>query len=155
MKVLYFLISFFIFSHTGFAQNANPFDFTKKGKKQLLKAVDDAKPRQKHVLVIVGQNNKPCKKFIRFMNFENDIYEYIQKNYVVVYLNYGKHNRNYNVMAELGFPDRLTLPVLVVLDYFGNRLVTQNTVPFLNSENLYSRKKTMSFLRKYISKTKN
>lgn len=72
----------------------------------------------------------------------------MQENYVFTLLNHSKENRNYDVLADLGFPQRFGFPVLVVLDGDGNRLHTQNTA-FLEKEKSYDEKTVLQFLRNW------
>ena len=155
MKFLFFCFLFLFYQSPVFAQKNFPFNPNVKGKSLLLKAVEEAKVKQKHVLVIVGRNaNKDCKKLIQFINFDNSIYQFIQKNYVTAYLNYSKKNRNYDALAELGFPESHRIPVFVILDSNGKRLKIQNTEFFLDMDDHYRSNKMLAFLKKWDSNFK-
>ena len=47
-----------------------------------------------------------------------------------VRVNYDPKNKNEEVLAELGYPQRFGFPVFVILDANGNRIHTQNSVFF-------------------------
>ena len=51
----------------------------------------------------------------------------VKADYVLVRINYSPENKNPEVLAGLGYPQRFGFPVLVVLDQHGQRLHTQDT----------------------------
>jgi hypothetical protein len=63
-------------------------------------------------------------------------------------VNHSRENRNYEVLAELGFPQRFGFPVLVILDASGNRIHTQNSA-YLEQEKSYDEKKMIEFLQNW------
>lgn len=66
--------------------------------------------------------------------------------YVFVLLNYSKENKNPDVLADLGFPQRFGFPVFVILDEEGSRIHTQNSA-YLEEDKSYNEKKVLQFLR--------
>jgi hypothetical protein len=62
-----------------------------------------------------------------------------------VRINFSKENKNPEIMARLGYPQRFGFPVLVVMDAEGNRLHTQNT-GYLEQDKGYSMEKVKGFL---------
>jgi hypothetical protein len=70
----------------------------------------------------------------------------MKANFVYVLLNTSKEKRNYNILSDLGFPQRFGFPVMVILDKLGNRIHTQNS-EFLEKEKTYDEKVVASFLR--------
>lgn len=70
----------------------------------------------------------------------------LQSNYVFTLMNHSKENRHYDVLAELGYPQRFGFPVIVILDGEGNRLHTQNSA-YLEKDKSYDEKKMVDFLK--------
>lgn len=91
-------------------------------------AIQQAGQENKHVLVQVGGNWCPwCIRLHGFFKAESVIDSIIRADYVPVKINFSKENKNPEVMALLGFPQRFGFPVLLILDGQGNRLHTQDT----------------------------
>ncbi len=72
----------------------------------------------------------------------------MKADYVFLLVNYSKENKNLDVLAKLGYPQRFGFPVLVILDQNGNRLHTQNTA-YLEKDKSYSEKKLVEFLEQW------
>ncbi len=97
-------------------------------KAELDAAVQQAKAQDKHVLVQVGGNWCPwCIRLHGFFKSEARVDSILNKDYVFVLVNYSKENKNPEVLASLGYPQRFGFPVLLVLDQNGQRLHTQDT----------------------------
>jgi hypothetical protein len=64
-------------------------------------------------------------------------------------LNYSRENKNLDILADLGYPQRFGFPVLVVLDAEGKRIHTQNSA-YLEQEKSYSKEKVFEFLKQWI-----
>jgi hypothetical protein len=63
-------------------------------------------------------------------------------------VNYSKENKNPDILADLGYPQRFGFPVLVILDGNGNRLHTQNSA-YLEQEKAYSMETVIEFLKQW------
>ena len=68
----------------------------------------------------------------------------VNADFVVYHLNYSAENKNQNVYAKYGYPQRFGFPVFVVLDENGNRIHTQNSV-YLEEGKGYNKEKIAEF----------
>ena len=116
-------------------------------RKDLAAALVRAKAEKKHVLIQVGGNWCTwCYRFNAFTQMDSTIRSLLRDNYVVYHLNYSKENKNLDLLAEFGYPQRFGFPVLLVLDAGGKRLHTQDSSQ-LEKGNGYDRDKVVEFLR--------
>lgn len=91
-------------------------------------AVEQAAKEGKHVLLQIGGNWCVwCLRFNEKVTTNDTLKTALEKNYVTYHLNYSKENKNEEVLATLGYPQRFGFPVFVVLDGKGNRLHTQSS----------------------------
>jgi hypothetical protein len=63
-------------------------------------------------------------------------------------LNTSRENKNLDILAGLGYPQRFGFPVLVVLNAEGKRIHTQNSA-YLELEKSYSKEKVSEFLKQW------
>ena len=118
-------------------------------------ALSKAKAEGKHVFIQVGGNwCSWCVMLHKFYTTENQVDSMLNANYIVYLLNYSKENKNLDVLAELGYPQRFGFPVIVILDVEGKRLHTQNTV-YLEEGRGYNKKNFMEFLYNWTPKAVN
>jgi thioredoxin-related protein len=109
-------------------------------------ALKTAKAENKHVLLQAGGNwCSWCIEFNRFSHAEGKIDSLLAKCYVVYYLNYSSENKNKNIFAKYGYPQRFGFPVFIILDADGNRLHTQNS-DYLEQGRSYNKQKVYEFL---------
>ena len=121
----------------------NPFA---DAKQELNLAIRQANIENKHVLVQIGGNWCPwCIRLHHFFETNRAVDSILKADYILVRINYSKENKNQDIMAMLGYPQRFGFPVLVVLDEKGNRLHTQNT-GYLEFEKSYDEEKVRQFL---------
>jgi thioredoxin-related protein len=104
--------------------------------------------REKKFVLIQGGGNwcKWCIEFARFASADREISEIIDKNFVWYHLNYSTENKNENIFARYGYPQRFGFPVFIILDGEGKRIHTQNSEYLENGKNSYDAKKVKSFL---------
>jgi len=141
------LLSFFV--AVSAQQTDRPYDPQKDAKKQIADAVAKAQKEGKHVYLQIGGNWCPwCLMMHKFYTTDATIDSLMKANYIPEMINYSKENRNSDVMAELGFPQRFGFPVIVILDSKGNRIHTENTV-CLEEEGGYSKKRFVKFLNNW------
>jgi thiol:disulfide interchange protein len=115
-------------------------------KADLALAIKTAQEQNKHVLVQVGGNwCSWCIRLHGFFKSNIQIDSILKADYVRVMVNYSKENKNPEVLAGLGFPQRFGFPVLLVLDQEGHRLHTQDT-GLLELEKGYDPEKIKRFL---------
>lgn len=116
----------FTFGQT--SEKKKVYDETANAKKQINEAVINAKKNNKHVLLQIGGNWCPwCILFDNLTTTNEEIVDYLNKNYEVVHVNYSKNNKNEEVLTELKHPERFGFPVFVILDENGNLIHTQNS----------------------------
>lgn len=121
-------------------------------KEDIKEAVMTAKKENKHVLLKIGGNWCPwCIKFHNYIYNNAELKKMVEDNYVVVNVNTSKENKNADVLAELGYPQRFGFPVFVILDQDGNRIHTQDS-GFLEDGKDYSERKVTTFLRTWTTK---
>jgi thioredoxin-related protein len=117
--------------------------------KEIALAIEKATQSGKHVFLQIGGNWCPwCIKFHRFVHDTPALDSLINANYIVCLVNYSKENKNSEVLAELGYPQRFGFPVFVILDSQGKRLHTQDS-GLLESGEGYDVKKVQSFLQNW------
>jgi len=110
-------------------------------------AIKDAKAQGKHVFVQIGGNWCIwCARFNQFVTKDAQIDSLVNANYVVFHMNYSPENKNSNLMAKFGYPQRFGFPVFIVLDSKGKQLHTQNSA-YLEQDKGYSKAKVMEFSR--------
>lgn len=112
-------------------------------------AVTKAAREHKHVLLQVGGNWCVwCVRFHELLQRDTMLSRLVRENYVVLHVNYSPENKNRQVLANLGYPQRFGFPVFVVLDGKGNRLHTQNSA-YLEEGKGHSPEKVAEFLRQW------
>ncbi len=122
------------------------------GMEQIDKAIEAASTSGKHVLVQVGGNWCPwCIKFDRYVKADQELKDFVKKNYVVIHLNVSPDNKNDKSIARLGYPGRFGYPVFIILDGKGKRVHTQDS-GILEEEKSYNRKNVMGFFRNWTVK---
>ncbi len=129
-KKLYVIVFLLIISNVVFSQaNINIYDADADAKLQIEEALKVAKEEGKQVLIQVGNNNCSwCIKIHKIYTENEELDSIINANYVLIFINCSKENRNLEVMEELDMPQRFGFPVFVVLDEKGNRLHTQDSL---------------------------
>ena len=147
------IFSIIIFIHSVSAQSLdtskknklyNPSD---DAKVEIARAVNKAEIEGKHVLLQIGGNWCGwCILFDEKVNSNDTLRITIGKNFIVYHVNYSQENRNEDVLASLGFPQRFGFPVFVILDSKGNRLHTQNSA-YLEEGKRHSTIKVLEFLK--------
>lgn len=68
--------------------------------------------------------------------------------YVFQLLNTSKEKKNLDIMAEYQFPQRFGFPVLLILDWNGKLINTQNTA-YLEKDKSYDEKLMADFLKNW------
>ena len=121
-------------------------------KQEISNAIAQAKKDGKHVFPQIGGNWCVwCLRFNTLVNQTPELTKIIAYNYVVLHVNYSKENKNEEVLASLGYPQRFGFPVFVVLDANGNRLHTQNSA-YLEDGEGHSAKLVSEFLQSWTPK---
>ncbi|GAB4315265.1 MAG: hypothetical protein Kow00127_06450 [Bacteroidales bacterium] len=127
-------------------QEAKPYNPDANAREQIAGAVSRAAENGKHVFLMIGGNWCPwCLRFHRFVNENSELLKLMHDNYEWEMINYSKENKNLDILAELGYPQRFGFPVFVILDGKGNRLHTQNSA-YLEKDKSYDAEKVKGFL---------
>jgi thioredoxin-related protein len=123
------------------------YDPAEDAKVEIAKAVKKAEVEGKHVFLQIGGNWCGwCILFDEKIKSNDTLRVFMENNYIVYHVNYSPENRNEDVLASLGFPQRFGFPVFVILDGHGNRLHTQNSA-YLEEGRGHSSIKTLQFLK--------
>jgi len=150
MKKL-FLIAFVLSFALGTKAQDKPgiYNPAADAKAEITAAVKQAASQHKNVLLQIGGNwCSWCIKFNDQVAADTTLYPYLNKNYVVLHVNYSKENTNDAVLAALGYPQRFGFPVFIILDDKGNRLHTQNS-GYLEEGKGYSKDKVLEFFKNW------
>lgn len=116
---------------------------------EINEAIINASKSGKHIFLQIGGNWCPwCIKFHRFVHNNAELDSLLNQNYVVCLINYSKENKNLDLLADLGYPQRFGFPVFVILDSKGQRLHTQDS-GLLESGDGYDVKKVKGFLQNW------
>ena len=125
----------------------NLYDPSEDAKTEIAKAVKKAEVEGKHVFLQIGGNWCGwCRLFDERINSDGTLRTFMENNFIVYHVNYSPENRNVDVLASLGFPQRFGFPVFVILDSKGNRIHTQNSV-YLEEGKGHSSSKILEFLK--------
>lgn len=158
MKLKIALLGFFIMLSTSmlFAQEpvAKPklYHPEADAKQEITNALAKAKAEGKHVFLQIGGNWCVwCLRFNKLVTENKEISTILKQNYVTLHVNYSKENKNAEVLASLGYPQRFGFPVFVILDTTGTRIHTQNSA-YLESGEGHSAKLVSEFLQAWTPK---
>jgi thiol:disulfide interchange protein len=128
MKILTVLLVFLLPFPVLSQQPVTLYSPAADAKKELAIAVQTAKEQNKHVLVQIGGNwCSWCVKLHGFIESNSQIDSILKADYILVRVNYSPENKNLEVLASLGYPQRFGFPVFLVLNQNGQRLHTQDT----------------------------
>jgi thioredoxin-related protein len=97
-------------------------------RENIRRAIASAAQQDQRILLVFGANWCPwCQRLHHLFAKDKEIKAYLQKHYKVVLVNLGKRDRNMDIDAEYGNPNKLGLPALVVLDKEGRHIHSQET----------------------------
>jgi len=143
------IILLFLLLHAlaGFAQEpAKIYNPAADAKAELAAAVAKAKAENKQVLIQVGGNWCPwCIRLHGYFHTNAQADSIIKADYVFMLINYSPENKNPEILASLGNPQRFGFPVLLVVDQNGQRIHTQDT-GYLELNKGYDPEKVTRFL---------
>jgi len=154
LKIILSILLIFSLSVNIVSQTEKPLVYNpmRDANKQIDSAINIAAKEKKHVLLQVGGNwCSWCLMLHKFYSSEPQIDSVLKADYVVIFVNYSKENKNLNVMKRLDFPQRFGFPVLVVLNEKGKRIHTQNS-SYLEEGKGYSTEKVLGFLKSWSPK---
>jgi thioredoxin-related protein len=126
------------------------FDPAKDPAKEVQDAVVVASKAGKRILLDVGGEwCSWCHKLDKFFQDNKDVSEFMQKNFVVVKVNYSKENKNEKFLTQ--YPKIPGYPHLFVLDGNGKFLCSQGSGD-LESGDHHDHDKVLDFLKKWAPK---
>lgn len=132
-----------------FSQTKSVYNPEADASADIKKAIELAQKNDKHVFLQIGGNWCPwCIKFHNFVEADSEIKNYFVENFEVVKVNYDRENKQEELLAKLGFPQRFGFPVFVILDAKGNRIHTQNSA-FLEKDKDYDHDTVLRFLKNW------
>ena len=142
-------IAFFFVLISGYAQTVKLYNPQEDVSAAISKGLTIAKAENKHLFLQIGGNWCPwCLKFHKFCSDDKDIQSLIEKNFIIIKVNYSKENRNLETLKKLEYPQRFGFPVFVILDAEGKRIHTQSSA-YLEDGDGYSKKRVMDFLTQW------
>jgi thioredoxin-related protein len=138
---------------SGFAQEqVKLYDPAANAKADIKDAVARAKAEGRHVFLQIGGNWCGwCREFHKFTNNDADLKKLIEDNFVVVHVNWSPENKNEDILARYGFPQRFGFPVFVILDGKGKQIHTQDS-GLLELEKSYDKQKVATFFKNWTPK---
>jgi len=143
--ILIFLSGAMVAQEATTAEEKKLYDPTADAKEQIAEAVKQAKAEGKHVMLQMGGNWCGwCILFDKKVKADPTLSKALYDNYVPVHINYSPENKNEEVFASLGYPQRFGFPVFVVLDGDGNRIHTQDSV-YLEEDKGHNAKEILKF----------
>jgi thioredoxin-related protein len=123
------------------------FDPKRDPDQDLRVAMDIASKAGKRILLDVGGEWCIwCRKLDKFFQDNNDVSEFLHKNYIVVKVNWSKENKNEKFLSN--YPAVKGYPHLFVLDSKGKLVHSQDTGE-LESGDHHDYEKVFTFLKKF------
>ena len=115
-------------------------------------AVARAAKEGKNVLLQFGGNWCIwCVRFHDKVNANDTLKTAMEKNFVTLLVNYSPENKNEDVLASMGYPQRFGFPVFVVLDNKGKVIHIQDSA-YLEEGSGHSTKKVLNFFNQWSPK---
>jgi len=152
MKTLLIIIASIVFSFSIFAQDQNyeeekKFDPNRNPEADLKVAIEYAKSTNKRIILDVGGEWWIwCHRVDAFIENNKEIKSLIEKNFIVLKINYSKENKNEEFLSK--YPEVEGYPHFFVLDKNGKLLHSQNTGE-LEKDKDYDAEKFIAFLKKW------
>jgi thioredoxin-related protein len=142
-----FVITLFLFAQDSGYKPVDKFDPARDPFKDLQLTIAEAKKTDKRIILDVGGEWCIwCHRIDAFMEENKEIKELLNKNYIIMKVNYSKENNNEKFLTQ--YPKIDGYPHFYVLDKNGKLLHSQNTGE-LEEDKSYSKKKFVAFLNKY------
>lgn len=156
MKKIALIAFFAILIANSFAQKKNLYNPQADAALDIADAVRKAKDEKKLVLIQAGGNwCSWCIEFARFCKADPSLDSLINDNFIWYHLNFSKENKNKDIFARYGYPQRFGFPVFIILDENGQRIHTQNSEYLEDGKKSYNKDKVKSFLEMWSPKALN
>lgn len=123
------------------------FDPTRDANKDLNNAKKEANKSERRIILDVGGEWCIwCHRLDKFIESNDDIKTYLEKNFIVLKINYSKENRNKEFLSH--YPEIPGYPHFFILEKNGDLIHSQNTGE-LEQDKSYSREKMKAFLKRW------
>lgn len=135
----------------------NVYDSTANAEQDIQNAIKAAKMENKRVLLMFGANWCPwCQRLHHLIETNERVNQYLHEHYELVLVDLGKRDRNMQIDKRYGSPNKLGIPVFVILDSNGNQIHTQETgaleYPKGSAKKGHDPDKVMRFLKEWAKK---
>jgi len=121
--------------------------------KDVMDAIEEAKRSNKRIILDVGGDWCIwCHRLDAFIESNNNIKIFLNKNFIVVKINFSKENKNEKFLSQ--YPEIPGYPHYFVLEKDGKLLHSQNTGE-LELDKGYGKEKMMEFLKKWTPAKQN
>jgi len=129
------------------------FDPLRDPAKDVKEAVEEAKKSNRRIILDVGGDWCIwCHRLDEFIEKNNNLKTFLNKNFIIVKINYSKENKNEEFLSK--YPEIPGYPHFFVLEKNGELLHSQNTGE-LEQDKGYSQEKLMAFLKKWAPIAQN
>jgi thioredoxin-related protein len=153
-KNLFFFIGLMLTSASIFAQEKKLYNPAADAKVDIETALKKAAAENKFVVLQAGGNwCSWCLEFAKISKANPQIDSLINSSFVWYELNFSKENKNEDVLAKYGYPQRFGFPVFIILDSRGQRIHTQNSEYLEDGKKSYDQKKVFEFLQQWTPKS--
>jgi thioredoxin-related protein len=134
-----------------FSQDLKKFSLYKPGEnaeEKITEAVKKAKAAGKHVFIEVGGNWCIwCARFNDFVTTDKTIDSLVKADYIVYHMNHSEENKNEELLAKYGYPQRFGFPVFLIVDGSGKLIHTQNSAYLEDGRKSYDRNAVIGFFK--------
>lgn len=146
-KLILMVAAFLLYINSSAAQSKfEVYDFKLDPYKQVEDAKAIASKENKNIIIQVGGNwCSWCRLFHKFIAENKKVDSIINANYVYIYVNYSKENKNEKFFKEYKNPGRFGYPVFLILNAKGEILHTQDS-GYLEEGKGYSQEKVERML---------
>ena len=149
-KNLFFFVCLLLTSVSIFAQEKKLYKPDADAKADIEAAVKKAALENKFVVLQAGGNwCSWCLEFAKISKANPQIDSLINSSFVWYELNFSKENKNEDVLAKYGYPQRFGFPVFIILNAKGERVHTQNSEYLEDGKKSYDQKKVFEFLQQW------
>jgi thioredoxin-related protein len=153
-KNLLFFVCLLLTSVSIFAQEKKLYNPAADAKVDIDAAIKKAAADNKFVVLQAGGNwCSWCLEFAKISKANPQIDSLINSSFVWYELNFSKENKNEDVLAKYGYPQRFGFPVFIILDANGQRMHTQNSEYLEDGKKSYDQKKVFEFLQQWTPKS--
>jgi thiol:disulfide interchange protein len=156
IKSLFLVVMIFCSCSQVFSQDMAKFNLYKpeeNAEARISNAVKEANAEGKQVFIQIGGNWCIwCARFNDFITSDKSIDSLVSSSYVVYHLNYSKENKNAELLAKYGYPQRFGFPVFLILNEKGDLIHTQSSWYLEDGKKSYDKEKVTAFFNDWSKK---